>query len=460
MARYEREKGRRPMHRLALPRPVREWAQSLWPPTRYRIAALALLAVMLIPRPFASAIIYHTVAPNGWHNSSIPGSYNNPETIAISGDLPGLILAYGDVLVGNPFDSHFEHVHWRTRDGGHQWEQIAGPCHPDNELFDFCRLVAPLQGHGTFFASEIHNEPDRPGDLWVSHDAGTSWRFVAHFKEAAKAYDAASALATAVIRSGRLYALRTPDDNTADAPSAFSVSTDDGATWTNPERAPSVLERQGWQIISFAADYSAAHAWYRALEPLLGKNTVPPALERSADDGRTWTTLGSIGTAGSDVQVSLGTAPSQPRRLCAATRPDHSTLAIFSSGDGGRTFAGATTPHVYSGGAPHPISMGTGGDCYLPELTLLPQGTFAPLLLWRLIPGATHLQQLPSLAEFEWSSTLDGYPFSYVPADAGQPARLVVFVWGHQHPVASWASIFSFWSSEERNQLLLWAPVA
>jgi hypothetical protein len=450
------------MLRLALPRPLREWGRSLWQTRRNRIvviAALALLAVMLVPRPFASAVIYHTVAPDGWHNSTIPGSYNNTETIAISGDVPGLILAYGTIISGNPFNTHFEHVHWRTHDGGQRWEQIAGPCHPDNEHFDFCRLVAPLQGHGTFFASEIHNEFDRPGDLWVSHDAGTSWRFVTHFKDANGEHDAVSALATAVIRGGRLYALRTPDDNTADAPTTFSVSTDDGATWTNPEHAPSALERRGWQIISFAADYSAAHAWYRTLEPLLGQNIVPPTLERSTDDGRTWTTLGSIGTAGSDVQVSLGTSPSQPHRLCAATRPDGGTLAIFSSGDNGHTFAGATTPRVYSGGAPHPISMGTGGDCYLSELTIPPQGTFHPLLLWRLAPGAAHLQQLPSLAEFEWSSTLDGYPFSYVPADAGQPARLVVFVWGHQHPAASWASIFSFWSSEERDNLLVWTPV-
>lgn len=450
------------MLRLALPCPLREWSRSLWQ-TRWSriraIGALALLAVMLVPRPFASAIIYHTVAPNGWHNSSIPGSYNNPETIAISGDVPGLILAYGDVLVGNPFHSHFQPVHWRTRDGGQRWEQIAGPCHPDNEQFDYCRLVAPLQGHGTIFASEIHNELDRPGDLWVSHDAGTSWRFVTHVKETANEYDAVSALATAVIRDGRLYTLRTPDDNTADAPTVFSVSTDDGATWTNPERAPSTLERRGWHVISFAADYSAAHAWYRTLEPLLTQNTVSPALERSADDGRTWTAIGSIGTAGSDAQISLGTSPSQPHRLCAATHPNTGMLAIFSSDDGGHRFSGATTPRVYSGGAPHPIAMGTGGDCYLPELTLSPQGIFDPLLLWRLAPGAAHLQRLPSLAEYAWSSAHDGYPFSYVPAGAGLPARLVVFVWGHQHPAAAWASIFSFWSSEERNQLLLWTSV-
>jgi hypothetical protein len=397
------------------------------------------------------------LAPPGWHNITIHGPYNVVGNYVVSSDVPGLIFAYGDSLSPGWFGKGtFHNYHWRTFDGGAHWTTLSGPCaFPEKDYMDTCQLAAPTGGKGTFFAGVEHNSYLVPADVWVSHDAGTSWRHVTTYSATSSEKDYFEALTNGVYRDGRLFILRAPSDDYKHGPLVSSVSADDGASWTATEAAPSSLERQGWHAIAFAADYSAPHAWYRVLERVLGTNTVPPMLEHSTDDGRSWSTIGSFGGSGADLGISLGTNPGQPSRLCIYLSDDVDHLAVLSSADGGHSFVTAAPlaqRHPVSGFAPAPIRMGSHGDCYL--ATSL--GSDFRTALWRVAPGSSVMQPIVGLRGYDLGFSFGGPTFVYVPANGNMPSRLVVFTWSFQR---SWYSWISLWVREEQDNLLVWTPV-
>lgn len=157
-------------------------------------------------------------------------------------------------------------------------------------------IVTPRAGTEAFFAIQhpvTELPPSQP--VWVTHDAGSTWQRVATVADD-MSNSLAEALSSSIYRDGALYALLPRQNADRETPKTFALSTDDGQTWTMPERAPSALERAGWEVDSFAADYSIPHGWYRTL----AKTGAPPMLEHSSDDGSTWSMIGLIGTLRAD----------------------------------------------------------------------------------------------------------------------------------------------------------------
>lgn len=436
-----------------------------WIPRRQKIAAVLaalFLVLWLVVLPIIAApLTYNTVAPQGWRNVTVPGSYQTILNYAVSSDVPGLILSYGDQLARSAFGGQWHLAMWRSEDGGSHWHTIHGPCKDMTEPLGICRLAVPQGGQGTFFAGVEKNSYATPAQVWVTHNAGNTWSEVTTYTSSPSENDYFAALMRGVYRGDSLYILRAPTGNYEDGPLDFSRSDDDGATWTAAETTPSALERQGWHVIAFAPDYSDQQAWYRVLVRVLGNNIVPPMLEHSTDDGRSWQLVGQIGHAGTNLGVFLGTSPAQPSRLCVATEGTEGHIYGLSSPDGGRTFAVATTPTGFyptDGYIPTPPRMGSDGTCYLAQVTTVKTSSGSQDALWQQAPGATVLQPLPSLREFELQSSFSGYTFVYVPPVGALPPRIIVFTWGYEHPALSWASVLSLWSGGNDGNLLLWTP--
>lgn len=413
------------------------------------------LAGLIVPHlPFARPIVYAGVAPSGWHNASLLGQHINLD-YAFSSTVPGLILAHD-----NPVPPERRH-YWRTRDGGVHWQTLAtGPC--GNE--ETCPIIAPLGGGSTFFAAVRYFSLKRPGDVWVTHDAGASWRQVTTFRQDSNDFDYFGALHSAIIRDGHLYMMYAPDDNYIDpGHTMLSVSDDDGASWRATAATHSALERAGWPVVSMAADYQAPHAWYRALIRAVDDAGATPMLEHSTDDGRTWTAVGPFGSTQANFGVSLATNPAWPQRLCAYA--DTGQVSVLSSTSGGHTFqaarpAGSVRADVdrYAEG---PVRMGNHGDCYLALAEFHRDSTnnvSETSHLWRAAPGATTLEPLPGLDEYRFEPRSGSYDVAYMPGGPGLPARIVASTSRFRHPWKGWASLLRTQDDEE-DALLLWTPV-
>ena len=436
-----------------------------WIPRRLKIVLpleAVFFALWLVVLPaIAPPLVYNTLAPSGWHNVTVPGSYQTVLNYAVSSDVPGLMMSYGDQLMGNVFGHEWHIAMWRSQDGGNHWQTVNGPCLHGFEMDTICRLAAPPGGRGTFFAGVEYNSAGTPAEVWITHNAGNTWTKVTTYAPTSSEYDYFAALTNGVYRGGNLYILRAPNGNYETGPLVLSRSGDDGATWEAGETSPSTLERQGWHVIAFAPDYSGAHASYRVLVRALSNNAVPPMLEHSGDDGRSWQLVAPIGHVATNLGVTLGTSPARPSRLCAAAEGTDGHIYGFSSVNGGRTFAVATTPTGFyptHGFIPTPPQMGSDGTCYLAQVTLVKTSYGSQDALWQQSPGATVLQPLPDLREFELQSSFSGYTFVYVPNSGSLPPRIVVFTWGYQHPALSWASVFGMWSGDNNDNLLLWTP--
>jgi hypothetical protein len=414
--------------------------------------------------PFlASTVAYPMLAPDGWTNASVH-TRANPR-YAVSSDVSGLMLACGSHYSVIP---HISHSHltftdpgvyfWRTRDGGARWHVIRAPFTNED-----CRLAAPRSGPNIFFAlaPSADFRSSKPEPLWVTHDAGTTWRFVTSIPNKASVEDdTVTALQDGVYRDGRLYALLPPTDQSQHTPLTFSVSEDDGATWAAPEATPSALEQQDWNVESFAADYSMPHAWYRVLSKSGG---TAVALERSADDGQHWISAGPIGTVGA-VGVTIATTLAQPLRLCIAA---DSPLLLANSSDAGRSWHESFLPPSFqdtSGYPPSPVRIGSDGACYygyIYQKGVPPQSGPAPDkdyngALFELTPGQTQmgLMSLPGDYVFE-SGWIPGSTLTYVPAGDGMSARVVIYADNFSLGVPYFLAALG---GESGDEFLLWRP--
>jgi hypothetical protein len=386
------------------------------------MACVLLLAACGSGGQSGEAVPFHL--PTGWHDVSPPPD-DDLASYAISPDVPGLIVACtakrtghvsADLGSGPP-------TFWRTRDGGAHWQRLDTP-------MPTCGGVFPEGGHGTLFALSGAS----PLTLYVSHDAGDTWRSVltddgtpgrdlsARFEllargvyrdgalyTAGQADTAASARASATATASSL--APTPDitPQTRDRVSnAFSSSTDDSRTWTEVETTLDPYIAQGNASLAIAADYSAPGAWFRLLGPSYGgAGQAQAVLEHSTDGGYTWASLGNIGPAGmyyGPGSALLATSPAHPAAVCAAFAPEVSGQSAAQTSAGGNIQAVPRLgpPRL----PPHELALATSSDSGRTwhTTTLAPvSGPYASLIS----PGVTMDAQGRCDA-----TTSVGYPYS------------------------------------------------
>ncbi|HEX9057374.1 MAG TPA: sialidase family protein [Ktedonobacterales bacterium] len=423
-----------PTARARRPRRRRRWLTVL---------ALALTLMQLMPNlgllsPVLSPLIYSNLAPPTWHNATPHGTLVLSD-FAASMDDPGLALACASLFTlawPEPW-ALGSMRYWRSVDGGSHWQLVEPPFGGQQD----CDLALPLGGNGTVLAAVSSSYESAPATLWVSHDAGSTWRQVA----TAPAGDAAESLHTGihfvVYRNGLMYG--STEFGSSAGGGAFAVSGNDGATWTALERSPDRLEQQGWQVAMVVPDYRSTGWWYRGLS-LTGSI---PLLEHSQDNGATWSVVGPIGTSPL-AGLALATMLLLPGHLCAGViSPQTSQITLLASADGGRTWRKGTIPNALQraqGETSLTIGMGATGDCYEGYhygLGREPTEGNSHFGFLRLASDSTVLDYIP-LTDDGNSLALT---FAYVPAGNGMPARLVAELNG-TYP--GWASLFSGLAAE------------
>lgn len=449
------------------------WIRRQWPRGRVRrfVVRLAIttcvLALILFVFPW---IGYRISAPSGWHNSTVHGSIVGLE-YAVSHDNPGLILACGDSL--EPAIPHILATIprcWRTQDGGSEWTTIQSPPIPDHSF----HLIVPRADAETFFAvgNRLRFNQSSPEPVLVTHDAGATWRQVAQTSgDVGSAVDLEDALASGIYRDGNLYVLLVPEVHSDGAlPQDFAVSGDDGKTWTRTERSPSALEKAGWSVTSFAADYQSSQSWYRTLENKDGR----VMLEQSRDDGVSWSAVQEIkGLRASRSHIigfmTLATTPAQPTLLCAAGFG----IWLAASGDGGATWRGGPSEidlSSASGYAPSAVQIGNDGACYRAyTYQITPGGIIYTSsdeggpwynAILRLDPRAQRSDVVPLSSDFGLTPAPVGPAGApgwwYVPAGNGMSARIAIVA--NQQGV-SLAGMLE-WPMSTTYDMLLWRPMA
>jgi hypothetical protein len=416
------------------------------------LAALQLMPYLGLLAPVFSPLVYANLAPPDWHNATPHGNLILQD-FAVSTDHPGLAVACASLFTlawPAPWSLGATH-YWRSTDGGAHWQMIEPPFGSRDD----CNMAMPPGGNGTVLAA-VSASPDpydrAPATLWVSHDAGTSWRQVV----TAAAEDAAESLHmgihAVVYRQGRLYGGM--DFGSSAGGGAFAVSTDDGATWASLEQRPDPLEQGGWQVIAVVPDYRSDGWWYRELT-IAGS---APVLEQSHDDGNIWSVIGPIGLASRG--LNLATTPLASDDLCAGPYlGDTNQVPLLASADDGRSWQTGTMPDALKdvqGETALNIAIGATGTCY--EGFHYGRGQEPH-------EGNSHYGFL-SLAS---GSTKQGYlpltddgnsllaSIAYVPTGTGMPARIVTELNGG-YP--GWASLFSGLAAETTDGQIVWRAVS
>ncbi len=431
---------------------------------RVRWTAISLLIGFGVISLFGTVfpwIGYQIIAPQGWHNVTLHGTINGYE-YAVSHDDPGLMLACGSSMEQSfLFAISWKERCWRTHDGGENWTDIQPPPIPSHSF----HLIVPRADAGTVFAVEdniaLHQQP--PQSVVVTHDAGATWQYVTQLVGGIGDFEnVEDTLALGIYRGEKLYSLIAPASKQEGAtPQDFAFSTDDGKTWTRPERTPSTLRRTGWQITGFAADYRLPHGWYRSLT----NTDSGTKLEHSIDDGQTWTTVGVIMNSSEDSartfdSVTLATTPTQPQALCAAD----DGIWLAASSDGGKTWRGGASQLDLSntnGMAPWPVQIGNNGTCYHDyNYSVGPwspnSAAFHDVIL-QLGPDARLSTAVPLDRDvtLAFSAPLRMPSWWYVPGGHGRSPRIVIHA-NRYFTVAGWLTT---WGHESLDEFLFWRPV-
>lgn len=356
------------------------------------------------PTPTSTPVVgVHQITPP-WH---VTYEKNSFDRYVVSRDVAGLIVACHveptkSTNPTNPDPSGTAHL-WRSRDGGAHWQALA----PTLSASSCSTMMMVAGSNGLLMAGGVIQPGSGTGTILISPDAGDTWKTESHFLPNEIAANHLDAMRQAVYRDGKVYASLSLN---AAIELRFSVSADDGLTWTPvdqiPPRAPGQMAVMTYQ---FAPDYRAPHAWFRlAIHGPLNFNLPHyTTLDRSTDDGHTWKTVTQLhpGAAelpyGSNVQA-LVTTKLQPSRLClglvvpieSGSLNGYSDLTLATSDDSGATWRYTVMSNAnFDGrtGEPEPI-IDAFGSCYL---TLSPSGaigteTFPSYdsVILRLAPGA------------------------------------------------------------------------
>jgi hypothetical protein len=382
-----------------------------------RLRCVVLLLLWSVMAGCGSAPVGYQ-PPKGWQAIPLPTTQLSAQ-YAISPDVPGLIVGCVGDRLGGPANL------WSTSDGGAHWRQS-----PFDGLLGGCDLAAPVGGQGAIFVLNILGANAEQRTLKVSRDAGQTWQTVAtsaDFQSAAIPdgdwilQDLFGLVSSGVYRDGRLYTGSWLDVTDMDffAVPAFSVSDDDGRTWTRLESGTDPLAARDYMPLGIAPDYRSPDAWFRMLGPNEQGQPAPAMLEHSSDGGHTWTVIGFVGPAGTfgaAGMATLATTPTQPSRLCAGivtevaeqntsaqTAPPFAPAATFGppptppqdialagSDDGGLTWSSATI--VQQSHTDYPASgvfVNSSGTCFLAEnYTVFGDSDPDVARIWQLAPGA------------------------------------------------------------------------
>lgn len=396
---------------------------------------LSITGAILATRPAANAVI-----PPDWHLAATPqnGAFSS---YAISSSTPGLIVAViGQLPPGATGYPPGPGALWRFTDGGVNWSKL-----PTFAGLDANTEVAWIPGSGPLIAADLAATPQR---LYVSHDIGISWTVIATpMKGGAKIlYD--DLVITSYWRHGRLYSQFQQFD-TSGVTSAFSVSADDGATWTTLEAAPLTSRTGPATVTAISPDERDAHAWFRLISsPLQAASGTPYQVEHSSDDGQTWSVVATptspVPAPGSALfsfpytAATLRTTPGAPNVLCLAlafgvpsatsarltrdsTLPDAIASAappfigavyLERSRDGGQTWTTARVDdgaHGFTAAMAPGVMLDDAGSCWLgmsDESAYLTNTNYtAPgIAIWKLGPDTTSATRVAVLPHFRGES--------------------------------------------------------
>ncbi len=325
------------------------------------------------PSPTPSPIAgWHSVAPP-WHGVA---SDTSLERYVVSRDVSGLIVACNGQSTSPPNQGLSGTAHlWRSRDGGSHWQALATTI-----SLSSCGALTFIAGSSGLLVSTGSIEAGSgTGTLLVSPDAGDTWKTVSRFFPQEIAANRFTAMQQAVYRDSKLYASLIFN---ASIERRFSVSNDYGVTWTQIEQVPPHAPNDIAVVTEhFAPDYRTPHAWFRyALHgPLDVSLPHYTTLDRSTDDGRTWTPLTRLETDAAELPQygrALVTSPQQPSRLCVglniqvripSEQLPESDLLLGASDDAGATWHYTRISHIQEdgrSGSPEPL-MDARGACYV-----------------------------------------------------------------------------------------------
>ncbi|HEV2458126.1 MAG TPA: sialidase family protein, partial [Ktedonobacterales bacterium] len=320
---------------------------------------------------------WQTITPP-WQSAVTGSSFGQ---YVVSRDIPGLIVACFGQSSGPPYHELSGTARlWRSRDGGAHWQVLAAtiPLGSCGALTMITGSSGLLVTPGSDFAGS------GSGTLLVSPDAGDTWKTVSRYLPHEIAANRFTAMQQAVYRDGRLYASLIFNDVIT---RLFSVSDDDGVTWTTLEQVPTPAPDEIPVVTEhFAPDYRAPHAWFRyALHgPFNFGLPHYTTLDHSTDDGRTWTTLTRLDAGTADLPQygrPLVTSPQQPSRLCVGLnvsvylpgdRFPVSDAVLGASDDAGTTWHYTRISHIQEDGRigdPYPL-MDAEGNCYTSVVAL------------------------------------------------------------------------------------------
>jgi len=410
------------------------------------LGALSLLATLLFACGQQSTPRQGDASPYpGWH--AIPPPTSDPlVTYAMDGDATGLILACAGTHLDQPGQAQFGPAHlWRTRDYGAHWQQLDVPI--------------PLRaGCGAMFIrgskDAVSLFDDQSNTILVSPDAGDTWKPVTRLFPNEIAPNRATSMASAVYRDGRLYASLI--FWTARVGRRFAVSDDYGLTWTLVDEIPPAgSDEIPIQTYVFAPDYRAPKAWFRYTLHAKTNISLPhyTTLDRSTDDGRTWSTVSTVNAPGTEPPESgspLVTTPGQPARLCTGLfnwtsvpgyRRPFQDLVMGGSSDGGATWRYVQVTHI----SPDNLHEGTTdvwmdarGACYT-EIYLSPyapsdaHASDASILKWPADPDAQPQviarPSLPGARVFGVSPSADGSKLRVVATISDGPTSAPRLFW-------------------------------
>jgi hypothetical protein len=396
--------------------------------------------------PVLSPLVYPNLAPPNWHNATPHGTIVL-DNFAFSTDRPGLAFACGSLFtLAWPEPWNFGRTrYWRSTDGGTHWQTVQPPF--SNQ--QYCDLAIPPGGNGIVLAAVSSEFESAPAMLWVSHDAGVSWRLVMTAPAGDAAMSLEDGLHDVVYRNGLMYG--DMDFGSAPGGDTFAVSANDGATWTLRETILDQLEQQGGRIETIVPDYRSTGWWYRNVS----LDGAAPMLEHSVDDGRTWSIIGPIGKSPL-YGLRLATTPTSPEHLCAGqVSVDTNQVTLLASADGGRTWRVGTMPPLLQnveGETSLNVSIGATGACYEGfhyGVGQEPNAGNSRYGFVQLVSDSTLLRYLPLTNNGNSLSLVS----TFVPAKNDMSSRLVAEVEG-TYP--GWAPALAGLAAETTDGQIVW----
>lgn len=310
------------------------------------------------------------VLPQGWH-AITPPSTEPVVSYSFSADTPGLVLACTGIMTVSASGMQFGAGHlWRTQTEGAHWQPLNTPL----PLKAGCQASVIAGGHG---AAVLYD--GESGSAMVSRDAGDTWHIITQLLPNEIMPNRIEAMAGAIYRDGRLY---TSLIFNARVSRRFSVSDDDGLTWTPLEQVPPYADDEMPRTTEqFAPDYRAPGAWFRYSLHAKNNFSLPHyvTLDHSADNGRTWSEVSRLEYSQEVLAQSgrpLISSSAYPTRLCVGLtlpvsmpgfRMPLNDLALGSSEDGGVTWRYVRVTHMdkdHLRDANPYVQMDAQGNCY------------------------------------------------------------------------------------------------